>query len=269
MQTEQRHHSHHHDCCGGRSREPEMFYGYCHETGRMRMMNYGDYMNSMQAAVSNMYSAPMAAMQPLIESMTSMLGGSSATRQRKHDHGRHHDDCGCHEHHDHDCGCHDDCECDCCVRCADVVEYAKCGEVRQIPITFENDTRRQRNVTLQLGTFATSGGQQMAWQTSLSESTFALAPCSHKTILVTVNVDCRKIVTQPTGTTTTTPPGAVNQPPSSTVNAPPQTPDVDSCKVAYATLQGDGCLLRPLVIAVAVLPIHCHAHHAGCGCSCC
>ena len=41
MQTGQHQHSHH--GCEGQSRGPEVFYGYCHETNRMRMMDYTDY----------------------------------------------------------------------------------------------------------------------------------------------------------------------------------------------------------------------------------
>jgi hypothetical protein len=139
----------------------------------------------------------------------------------------------------------------CCIRCADVIEYARCGEVRRIPITFDNDTRRERDVTLQIGNFATESGQDVGWQASVSPTQFKLQPCGETTVLLSVNVDCSKLGVPST-------PGEERKPTT-----------VDSCKVVYATLRADGCTVRPLVIAVAVLPEHCGAHHAGCGCSCC
>src|SRR3954470_4300853 len=105
MQTEQHRHAYQGDC-GARSRGPEMFYGYCHDTGRMRMMDYTDYLNSMQASYSNLYGRSADAMQPIIDFVTSMFGGSAAQTKR-------------HQHHDEQ-----DCSCNCCIRCADLVEYA-------------------------------------------------------------------------------------------------------------------------------------------------
>lgn len=242
MQPQGHHSSHHHHHGGGQSRGPEVFYGYCHDTKRMRMMDYNDYVNNSQTAYSNFYKDPASAMQPYIDSMTSAMRGTAPAYH--HGHG-----CGC--------GCHDrhHCNCDCCIQCADAVEYARCGEVRRIPITFENDTRRERPVKLQISGFSTESGQDVGWQASLSETEFTLAPCGHHTVLVTVNVDCSKIGTQ----TGTSPVGT----------AEGRQPTVDSCKVVYAKLSGDGCFIRPLVLAVAVLPTNCGDHRAGCQCSCC
>jgi hypothetical protein len=247
MQMGQHQHSHH--GCGEQSRGPEMFYGYCHETNRMRMMDYTDYMGNMQTGYSNLYSNPASAMQPMMDALSGMMrgtGSSSAPMHRKH--------------HKHGCGCEcdeDDCGCSCCIRCADVVEYARCGEVRRIPITFDNDTRRERDVTLKLGNFATENGLDVGWQGTLSPAQFKLPPCGETTVLLTVTVDCGKLGVPAT-------PG-VNLPAPST----DKPPTIDGCKVAYATLTAEGCTICPLVIAVAVLPEHCGAHHAGCGCGCC
>jgi len=235
----QHHHSHH--GCEGQSRGPEAFYGYCHETNRMRMMDYTDYMNNMQTGYSNLYNNPASAMQPMVNALASLMGsqGSSpaATAQPRH--------------HEHGCGCHEqDCSCSCCIRCADVVEYVRCGEVRRIPITFENDTRRERDVTLQIGTFATEGGQNVDWKASLSATQFKLPPCGENTVQLAVDVDCSKLGVPST-------------------QGDERRPSVDTCKVVYATLRADGCTIRPIVIAVAVLPDHCGAHRAGCGCGCC
>ncbi len=124
-------------------------------------------------------------MQPIIDALSGMMrspsSSSAPTHHKRHKHGC---GCGCHE---HDCGC------SCCIRCADVVEYALCGEVRRIPITFDNDTRRERDVTLQLGNFTTESGQDVGWQASLSTSTFKLPPCGETTVLLSVNVDCSKL----------------------------------------------------------------------------
>src|SRR4051794_23022799 len=128
--------------CGARNRGPEVFYGYCHDTRRMRMMDYSDYMGSMQTSYSNLYSRSAEAMQPILDSVANMLGNSPTQAKRNE---------GCRE--------EQDCSCNCCIRCADLVEYAHCGEVRQIPITFENETRRERDVKLQLGSFVTESGQ--------------------------------------------------------------------------------------------------------------
>jgi hypothetical protein len=132
--------------------------------------------------------------------------------------------------------------------------------VRRIPITFDNDTRRERDVTLQLGAFATEAGQEIGWQATVSPTTFKLSPCGERTVVLSVTVDCSKFQQAPQpGTATNVPP------PSETQGGA----TVDSCKVAYATLRAEGCTIRPLVIAVAVLPESCGAHEATCGCGCC
>jgi len=240
------------------------------------MMNYPDYVTNVQTGLSNMYTGATPAMQPMIDAMTSMMRGPSAPPQRGHRHG-HDCGCGCHEHewhehdchhhhhhhHDHDC-CHEH-HCHCFIRCADVVEFARCGEVRRIPITFDNDTRRERNVKLQLGGFATESGQEIGWVAAVSETEFKLPPCGEKTVVLSVAVDCAKF--QPAPQPGTTPAGTpTNVPPASDVHV---TATVDRCTVAYATLRAEGCTIRPLVIALAVLPESCGAHEASCGCGCC
>ena len=235
---------------GQESRGPAVFFGYCSDSGTMRMMDYAEYVDSMRTASSNMYSSMAGTMQTY---MDTMLGKEA---------GRHH-------HHKSDCHCcggyyskghgYDkyDCHCSCCIKCADAVEYARCGESRQIPITLDNDSRRERDVKLQLGGFSTASGQDLGWQTKLSETEFKLPPCGEKIILLRVDVDCGKFVSS-----------EPHSPPGS--NAPTdREPSVDECKVAYTTLRAEGCFIRPLVIAVAVLPNDCGAHYAGCQCACC
>jgi hypothetical protein len=233
--------------CGAASRDPEIFYGYCHDTGQMRMMNYADFMGNLQTGYSNLYNNPASAMMPMVNSLSAMMQ-RGATHQHGH-HGHHHHkhqlECGC------GCGCReDDCGCDCCISCADVVQYARCGEIRRIPLVFDNDTRRERDVTLQLGNFATEGGLDVGWKTGISPKEFKLAPCGHTTVVLSVEVDCSKLIVAP--------------------HEPDQrSSDLESCKVAYATLRAEGCTICPLVIAVAVLPERCEAHHMNCLCGCC
>jgi hypothetical protein len=45
--------------------------------------------------------------------------------------------------------------------------------------------------------------------------------------------------------------------------------DVDSCEVGYVTVRLGGCLVRPIVVAIAAVPPACGAYCAGCSCSCC
>jgi hypothetical protein len=218
------------------------------------MMDYPDYVSNMQTGMSNLMNNPTSSMQTMLDTLASMMqsvgtGTSTPTVSIPHGHHRHHHKHGC------GCGCDQrDCACWCCIRCADVIEYTRCSEMRVIPISFDNDTRRERDVTLQLGNFATESGQDLGWKASVTPTAFKLPPCGETTVLLSVNVDCSKWGTQ-------TPPTNVKE---------TRTPvSIDGCKVAYATLRADGCTVRPIVIAVAVLPEWCGAHRAGCGCGCC
>jgi hypothetical protein len=236
------HHSHHGCHEGQQSRGPAWFYGYCHESGRMRMMDYPDYVQNVQTGFSNFFGGMASTYQPYIDVLQGRAGGGH----------RYHDkSCGC-------CGGHHreehDCHCSCCIRCADAVEFVRCGDLRRIPITLDNDTRRERDVRLELGAFATESGKELGWHAALSETQFKLAPCAERTILLTVSVDCSKFGTAP---------------PASGDRQPEAPATVDRCQVAYATLRAEGCLVRPLVIAVAVLPNDCGAYRAGCLCGCC
>lgn len=215
---------------------PLLYYGYCSESGRMRAMDYSDYVRSMRNAYANMYAAMYKNAQ---RAMRSWWESMSAWAPRPEQRDR---DCGCHEHHEPDC------HCSCCIRDADAVEYSRCGETRLIPLTFDNDTRRERPVKLQLGAFATASGKELGWKAELSDTDFNLPPCGEKTIVLKVMVDCGPFSGQREGD---------------------QQPAVEECKVAYATVRAEGCLVRPLVVAVAVLPNDCGAHRSGCSCGCC
>lgn len=224
---------------------PEIFYGYCHHTRGMRMMNLPDFMHNVQAGYATLYNNPASATRPVGNALAAMMPRGAATqpgRQRCRDY-RKEPGCGC------DCDCpEEDCHCSCCIRDADTVEYGRCGEVRLIPITFANDSRRGRDVKLELGGFATASGRELGWETALSETQFRLLPCGEKTVLLKVHIDCGKF--------------GDNQDKE-------RIATVDECKVAYATVRAEGCLVRPVIVAVAVLPNDCQAFRTGCQCGCC
>jgi hypothetical protein len=256
------HKQHYHGCgCtghGSTSRGPEIFYGYCHETRQMRMMNYPDVVQNLQTGYSNLYSNPASAMQPVANALSTMIPSGPTYQpeswQHERHHDRHHHHHGHHYRYEHECGCgcdccEDECGCDCCISCcADVVEYAHCGETRRIPIVFDNDTRREREITLELGNFATDSGLDVGWKPTITPEKFKLAPCGHTTVVLTVEVNCSKLAQR---------------------EADQRVVDIESCKVVYATLRAEGCTVCPIVIAIAVQPERCDAHHTSCLCSCC
>ncbi len=96
---EQRHHAGH--CCGSVSRGPEVFYGYCHESGRMRMMDYADFVNNVQTGYANLYNNPASALQPMVGALSNLLPSATMTypgRMGSHHHHHHHE-------HEHECRC--------------------------------------------------------------------------------------------------------------------------------------------------------------------
>lgn len=223
------------------NRTPEVFYGYCHDSGRMRMMDFTDFMTNLGKGYSNLYQSPAA---------TAALGNSGTYPFAPDP--RRQAGCRCHEQ-------EDDCGCNCCVRCADAVEYAYCGETRRIPITFDNDSRREREVAVTLGEFLTDGGRPLAWEGALSEERFSLPPCGRKTLIVTVRITC------PSDKASATRETAAKARATRTAG----TESVDACTVGYARLNADGCLIRPLVLAIAVMPDHCGAREVECLCGGC
>ena len=205
-------------------------------------MDYTDYANNVQTGYSNLVNNPSSSMRSLIAALSSMLPNpatSSPTTPQYHDH-------------KHGCGCQeDDCACWCCIRCADVVEYARCTEARVIPISFDNDTRRERDVILELGNFATESGQDLGWQASVSPNKFKLQPCGSTTVALTVHVDCSKWVFE------------------EIANRVPQLRRLMGARWLMPLFEQTAGIPPTIVIAVAAPPPDCGAHHAGRGCSCC
>jgi len=254
------------DSARGRSdRDPAaVYYGYCGRTNRYRMMDLPDYLSNMQQGVSKWVSDASALYQDAAARGYAGPAGRGLGRSR---HAGTDCGCGC----GGGCGCGSACDdghCECRVCDADVLVHARCGEVRRIPVTFENDTRRERAVTLTLDSFKTAGGRDLKWAAQLSETTFTLRGCDEHTVTVAVQVRCDTPDTAPTPVDPTNP-SVGGAPPAGTAVNTPRVGSVEHCEVAYATLRADGCLIRPVVLAVAVLPDDCDAYRRPCGCGCC
>jgi hypothetical protein len=226
-------------------RGPEIYYGYCGRTRRYRMMDLPEYMSNLQQGMTRLMSDPASLYQEIARGY-SMPGASSSGVRTRTEH-----DCHC------GCGCRGDCDChcECCVCDADVLVHARCNETRRIPVTFENDTRREKPVKLTLEKFVSAGGKDLGWNGQLSQAEFTLKPCDEQTVIVTVQVKCDSLGGGTPGTTDN--PNNVRR------------GTIDRCEVGYATLRAEGCLVRPVVIAVAVLPDDCDAYRRPCSCGCC
>jgi hypothetical protein len=291
------------------SRGPAMYFGYCHRSKRYRMMDLPDYMSNTQEGMQRLMNDGAAAYQGAMTAYDIVPGYQGASGTGTEEMLRYRQgDCGCGGQH-RECGCH----CECCVSDADVLVHARCGELRRIPLTFDNETRRDRPVTLELGKFLTHGGKDLGWTAQLSETQFTLHPCDEHTLSLLVAIRCK---TDDTSTTlnnqnnpTTNVPGTANTPSATgapatgapatgapatgapanvdkqaTINRDAFNRDtlgldlaaidarlgrVDKCQVGYATIRAEGCLTRPIVVAIAVLPEDCDSFRHPCGCGCC
>jgi hypothetical protein len=185
-----------------------------------------------------------------------------AHRPRHHRH-HHRHGCGCgrgHEHHHRPEGCArcgpEPCECFCCLGDVDLAVYARVGERRVVPITVENERRREKTVTLELSEWTTRGGNPGQVRTDLLEpKAFTVAPCGEQSVVLVVDV----------GTPEKTP----GRRSDGTSEEGRKLPDVDGCEVVTADLRLVGCDHRPIRIAVAILPRDCDPYTVGCGCTCC
>jgi hypothetical protein len=232
-------------------RGPAIYFGYCTRTGRYRMMDLPEYVSTVQEGVSRWFSDAATMYQDITRGYYGPMGGYARGGVRAR-FGR-----------DREC---DDCHCECCVCDADVLVHARCNEVRRIPVTFENDTRRERQIKLELGKFMTAGGRELDWKAQLSETEFTLRSCDEHTVTAAVQVRCEAFGGEtPPGSQ----PGGTNQEKPGAAATNTRGGSVDRCEVAYARLRADGCLIRPVVLAVAVLPDNCDAYRRPCSCGCC
>jgi hypothetical protein len=264
-----------------------MYFGYCQESRRYRMMDLPDYVSNVQEGLSQLMNEGASAYQGMLRDYAGMAGGAGTMREPAFgtwSRGRRRG-CGCDDSHDgHEC------HCECCVSDADVLVHARCGEVRRIPLTFENETRRDRPVTLQLEKFVTSGGRDLGWNAQLSETQFTLRPCDEHTVTLLVQIRCddttkptqpapgREPANRPEATPAGTAAAARSERSERTEASAAATMaaavaerfgSVDRCEVGYATIRAEGCLTRPVVVAIAVLPDDCDAYRTPCGCDCC
>jgi hypothetical protein len=165
--------------------------------------------------------------------------------------------------HGYHCGCgscvKDDCYCYCCIVDADLVVHARLGERRVVPLTIENNRRRERSIRLELSTFTSKGGSPSGVTGQLlSPEEFTLAPCEQREITISIEAGLRE--------------DPRPQPQTGDKEADDRTerlPDVDDCLVAYADLRVVGCDHRPIRIAVTILPRDCDAYRVDCACGCC
>jgi hypothetical protein len=147
------------------------------------------------------------------------------------------------------------CECICCIGEVDLVVYARVGEQRVIPIVVENERRREKSISVELGAWRTRGGGTAPVDTvSVEPKTFTLPPCGEREVLIVARV-------RP-------PEGDAAQ--TDDVPAAQRAPkDVDSCLVVTADLTLVGCDHRAIRIAIAILPRDCDPFRIPCGCACC
>jgi hypothetical protein len=219
--------------------------------------SYGDLLRTTPSEWLAMMYAPFASQ--------TAWPTTQPSRHRPHRH-RHHD-CGCgrhhehhHEHHGRHHGCAhcgpEPCECFCCLGDVDIAVYTRLGERRVVPITVENDRRREKEITLELSGWTTRGGNVGPVQAAISPTKFTLAPCSEQVVTLLVDVQHAP----ETGDEKTRATDTASQ---------ERLPDVDSCQVVTADLRLVGCDHRSVRIAVAILPRDCDPFRVGCGCTCC
>lgn len=215
-------------------RGPAIYLGYSARDGRYRMMDLSEYVTSVQQEVLRLMNDTAFAYGGMLRGsyQSTPAGGAPWMGQRSAR-----------------CDDRGDCHCDCCVGDTDVLVHARVGETRRISITLENDTRRERPVKLELGSFVTAGGRDLGWQAHLSETEFTLPPCGERTVSLVVNLGRPDLGTDRAEVR--------------------QSGLLDRCEVGYATVRAEGCLTRPIVIAVAVLPDDCDSYRRPCGCDCC
>ena len=278
----------------GRSIQPQnVFWGWSHQNQQLEMMDLPDYLDSMRQT----YDAAVSDLSNRLQSLSTMFNQPpSGQAGHRHEHGHAHHDCGCGAHDDCGCGCggqksncgrgHDDCGCQCCVKDADVIVYAHCGELRVVPIEVTNDTRREReDVSVEVSEVRSAGGHKLPWQVIVNPpGPLTLPPCSTTKLELAVLIHCPEPDSNDGGKTDNA--KAATRSPAKAAKAAKaaegaaasartlvlerlESGDVDHCEVGYVTIRLGGCLVSPIVVAIAVLPDRCDSYQVGCSCSCC
>lgn len=140
-----------------------------------------------------------------------------------------------------------------------------------VPIEVENDSRKVReNVDVQVSEVRSGGGKVLAWPTAIQpKGPLTLEPCSTTRLELMVQVACGS---EPANANPARSGGTRNAPSDAFATLAAQREqgsDVDRCEVGYATIRLGGCLVRPIVVAIAALPLGCDDYRVGCSCSCC
>jgi hypothetical protein len=213
---------------------------------------------AMQQPTTSATAVPTAPAPTTTAWATDWMRGSTGYKQHKH-HGR--------RKHEHGCGCgcepcyRDDCHCTCCIVNADLVAHTRLGERRLVPLTIENNRRREREIKLELSDFSSKGGRPSGVTGRLlTDDEFTLASCEQREVLIGIEVGEER---DDDASRDKTSDGEDSQ------SEGKKLPDVDECRVAYADLRIVGCDNRPIRIAVATLPRDCHDYRIDCGCACC
>jgi hypothetical protein len=152
-----------------------------------------------------------------------------------------------------------------------------------VPIEIDNDSRKAReNVEVQVSDVRSGSGKVLAWPTLIQpEGPLTLEPCRTTRLELLVHIACggqRGEASQAASEDTEDAPG--NQDAAAGHDAPADAfaalaaqrapgSDVDRCEVGYTTVRLEGCLIRPIVVAIAALPRECDSYRVGCSCSCC
>ena len=170
-----------------------------------------------------------------------------------------------------------DCRCECCIVDADYVVYARCFERRLVPIRDRErhaegprgrHARGERRAERRRPGAALEGHRPAGNHRSRSRR--AAPPrstCSSRSAVATATTTME--VKHDTKASRRSEGDRAAQAAEAASRTDVELADVDDCEVGYVTIRVDGCLIRPIVVAIAVLPRDCDAYHAGCSCSCC
>lgn len=156
------------------------------------------------------------------------------------------------------CACDSACTCRCCIGDVDLVINSRLGERRVVPLVIENNSRREREVEIELSDWAPRGGHATAKVNAvlLNPLKFTIPACAEETltlVLTSSGADNANSLETHDGVE----PGAN------------RFDDVDTCQVFTADLRVKGCDLRPIRIAVSLLPRDCEPYVIDCQCGCC
>jgi hypothetical protein len=143
--------------------------------------------------------------------------------------------------------------------------------VRVVPVEVVNDTRKIReNVDVQVSEVRSAGGTVLPWQTAIRpEGPLTLEPCSKTRLELMVHVACGAEEGKASPGQRATAKDAPSDVLAALAAQRGPGSDVDRCEVGYITIRLGGCLVRPIVVAIAALPLACDSYRTGCSCSCC